>query len=98
MATDWSSRVMKLMPPAPSVMGTPIFSSWPSTSRREGGVSLPMQEGSHRRARTSSASSEPAVTPAMAPAAPISGETPRTVRRYHVRPSPTTSFPADSTT
>ena len=86
------------MPAAPSVMGMPAVSSSRRTADRAGGVSEAMM-GRRRRSRytasTASDSRDPAVTPAMAPAAHRDESAPRCSSTRH-RPRPMTSLPADS--
>ena len=88
---------MRLMPAAPSVMGMPTVSSSRSTALRAGGTSTAAR--SRRRSRNTVStvrdSRDPAVTPAMAPAAHRDESAPRCSSTRH-RARPMTSLPADS--
>ena len=95
--SDWSSSVIRLMPPPASVMGTPMRSSCPMVRPSGSGTSVPgvrsSRPSAHSRKRSPSA--VPQVTPAMAPAAPSSGAAPRCSKKAQ-SPSPTASLQADS--
>ena len=84
------------MAPPATVMGTPILSSCPSVSPT-GSSGPPLSLGQRRSAhsRNSKPSAVPQVTPAMAPAAPVSGAAPLRSRKAH-SPIPTSSLQADS--
>ena len=85
------------MPPPASVMGIPIRSSCRAVLPQPSGTPLPLPPLRRRsvHSRNSSPSTEPQVTPAMAPAAPVSGDAPPCSKKAH-RPSPITSLQADS--